>query len=134
VAIDKDDRKVFCLIESIEDFDGHHRGFVAEYDIEGNYLQCSRLNTRFEHANKGFEGLAHIRRGNQERLYALCEGNLGTSAKRGGGRIGLRGYLRILWLQFPTVQRAISRTVAVKRISQFIYSDYQGRSSLHQFF
>lgn len=93
VAIDKDDRKVFCLIESIEDFDGHHRGFVAEYDIEGNYLQCSRLNTRFEHANKGFEGLAHIRRGKEERLYALCEGNLGTSAKRGGGRIDvfLRG-------------------------------------------
>lgn len=87
IAIDKDQPKVFCLIESVEDFDGHLRGFVAEYDISGKYLQCTRLHTRFEKANKGFEGLAHLRRGGGEWLYALCEGNNGTSAKQGGGRI-----------------------------------------------
>ena len=87
IAIDKDQQKVFCLVESVEDFDGHLRGFIAEYDIDGKYLRCTRLHTRFEKANKGFEGLAHLRRGKEEWLYALCEGNLGTSAKRGGGRI-----------------------------------------------
>ena len=87
IAIDKEQPKVFCLVESVEDFDGHLRGFVAEYDISGRYLQCTRLHTRFEKANKGFEGLAHLRRGGEEWLYALCEGNNGTSAKRGGGRI-----------------------------------------------
>lgn len=87
IAIDKDGLKVFCLVESVEDFDGHLRGFIAEYDIDGKYLRCTRLHTRFEKANKGFEGLAHLRYGSEERLYALCEGNLGTSAKKGGGRI-----------------------------------------------
>ena len=87
IAIDKVEQRVFCLVESVEDFDGHLRGFIAEYDIDGKYLRCTRLHTRFEKANKGFEGLAHVRRGKDEWLYALCEGNLGTSAKRGGGRI-----------------------------------------------
>jgi hypothetical protein len=87
IAIDKVEQRVFCLVESVEDFDGHLRGFIAEYDIDGKYLRCTRLHTQFEKANKGFEGLAHVRRGKDEWLYALCEGNLGTSAKRGGGRI-----------------------------------------------
>jgi hypothetical protein len=87
IAIDKEKQRVFCLVESVEDFDGHLRGFVAEYNVEGKYLQCIRLHTQFEKANKGFEGLAHLRRGGSEWLYALCEGNLGTSAKKGGGRI-----------------------------------------------
>jgi hypothetical protein len=34
IAIDKDQHKVFCLVESVEDFDGHLRGFVSEYDTE----------------------------------------------------------------------------------------------------
>jgi hypothetical protein len=87
IAVDKEKQRVFCLVESVEDFDGHLRGFVAEYNVEGKYLQCIRLHTRFEKANKGFEGLAHLRREGKEWLYALCEGNLGTSAKKGGGRI-----------------------------------------------
>jgi len=87
IAVDKEEQRVFCLVESVEDFDGHLRGFVAEYSVEGKYLQCIRLHTQFEKANKGFEGLAHSRRGHDESLYALCEGNLGTSAKKGGGRI-----------------------------------------------
>jgi hypothetical protein len=87
IAIDQKRRKVFCLVESVEDFDGHLRGFVSEYDIDGKFLKSTRLHTRFEKANKGFEGLAHVWRGQEEWLYALCEGNLGTSAKRGGGRI-----------------------------------------------
>jgi hypothetical protein len=87
IAIDQNRHKVFCLVESVEDFDGHLRGFVSEYDIDGKFLQTTRLHTRFEKANKGFEGLAHLWHGEDEWLYALCEGNLGTSAKRGGGRI-----------------------------------------------
>jgi hypothetical protein len=87
IAIDQDRPRVFCLVESVEDFDGHLRGFVSEYDIDGKFLKTTRLHTRFEKANKGFEGLAHLWQGEDEWLYALCEGNLGTSAKRGGGRI-----------------------------------------------
>ena len=76
-----------CLIEAMEDFDGALRGFVAEYDRAGRFLRCARLHTRFEKANKGFEGLAHVWRGGREYLYALCEGDLGTSCHVAGGRV-----------------------------------------------
>ena len=83
IAIDDRHGRVFCLIEAMEDFDGLLRGFVAEYDRAGRFLRCTRLHTRFEETNKGFEGLAHVWRGGREYLYALCEGNLGTAATRG---------------------------------------------------
>jgi uncharacterized protein YjiK len=71
----------------MEDFDGFLRGFVAEYDRAARFLRCTRLHTRFEETNKGFEGLAHVWRGGREYLYALCEGNLGTGRHAGGGRV-----------------------------------------------
>ena len=87
IAIDHRHGRVFCLIEAMEDFDGLLRGFVAEYDRAGHFLRCTRLHTRFQKANKGFEGLAHVWRGGREYLYALCEGNLGTGRQAGGGRV-----------------------------------------------
>jgi hypothetical protein len=87
IAIDREGGRVFCLIEALEDVDGLFRGFVAEYDTAGHFVRCTRLSTKFKVENKGFEGLAHVRRGRREYLFALCEGNLGTDAKRGGGRI-----------------------------------------------
>jgi hypothetical protein len=87
IAVDSRHRHAFCLIETVEDCDGILRSFVAEYDSAGSFVRCTRLQTRFQSANKGFEGLAHLWRAGREYLYALCEGNLGTAAKRGGGRI-----------------------------------------------
>jgi hypothetical protein len=87
IAVDVRRGRAFCLIESIEDFDGILRGYVAEYDRAGRFLSCRPLNTRLQVANKGFEGLTHVWHGGREYLYALCEGNLGTAAKRGRGRV-----------------------------------------------
>jgi len=87
IAVDHRRNHFFCLIEQIEDFDGNLCGFVAEYDTDGRFLSCTRLPTTFKDENKGFEGLAHIWIDDKEYLYALCEGNLGTDAKSGGGRI-----------------------------------------------
>ena len=87
IAIDQKQGRVFCLIESLEDIDGHLRSFVAEYDTDGHFLRCSRLETRFEKANKGFEGLTHVWLKGREHIYALCEANFGASAKDGGGRV-----------------------------------------------
>jgi hypothetical protein len=78
---------VLCLIEALEDVDGQFRGFVAEYDAACRFVRCTRLDTGFASENKGFEGLTHVRRGGREYLFALCEGNLGTNARQGGGRI-----------------------------------------------
>jgi hypothetical protein len=87
VAIDDKSGRIFCLIETLEDFDGLLRGFVAEYDSQGHFVRCSRLHTRFEKENKGFEGLAHLWRGRREHLCALHEGNHGKRARYGGGRV-----------------------------------------------
>jgi hypothetical protein len=87
IAIDHQDKRVFCIIETVEDTDGKYRGFVAEYDTDGHFQSCQRLETVFESPNKGFEGLAFVRVGDEQILLAMCEGNLCTDAKSGGGRV-----------------------------------------------
>jgi hypothetical protein len=87
IAIDDREGRVFCLIEALEDFDGILRGFVAEYDPAGHFVRCTRLHTKLQKENKGFEGLDHVWRGSREHLYALREGNHSKRAKDGGGRI-----------------------------------------------
>lgn len=87
VAVDLEGGRAFGLIEALEDVDGRFRGFVTEYDASHRFVRCTPLRTAFVSRNKGFEGLAHAWRGGREYLFALCEGNLGTDAKRGGGRI-----------------------------------------------
>ena len=87
IAIDHEEKRVFCIIETMEDTDGKYRGFVSEYDHEGRFQRCERLETAFTSPNKGFEGLAFLGRGGKKILYAMCEGNLCTDAKSGGGRI-----------------------------------------------
>lgn len=87
IAIDHEEKRLYCVIESMEDTDGKYRGFVSEYDHTGRFKRCERLETEFTSPNKGFEGLAFLRRGGKQYLYAMCEGNLCTDAKSGGGRI-----------------------------------------------
>lgn len=87
IAIDHEAKRVFCIIETMEDIDGKYRGFVSEYDREWRFQRCERLETTFTSPNKGFEGLGFLRRGGKEYLFAMCEGNLCTDAKSGGGRI-----------------------------------------------
>lgn len=87
VAVDRDAGRVFCLIESLEDTDGHLRGFVVEYDATARFARLTRLRIRLESENKGFEGLAFVRRGGREYLLTLSEGSRGTRAHRGGGSI-----------------------------------------------
>jgi hypothetical protein len=87
IAIDGEGGRVFCLIEALEDADGVFRGFVAEYDVAGHFIRCNRLATALKSEKKGFEGLAHVRRSDEEYLFALHEDSFGADAKRGGGRI-----------------------------------------------
>ena len=84
VAADPRSGATFALIESVLDFDGVLRGFVAEYDRDGHLRECSRLPGKFQKANKGFEGLAHSRHQGREYLYALNEANVRTSNGRRG--------------------------------------------------
>jgi uncharacterized protein YjiK len=82
ISIDHRNRRVFCLVESVEDSDGCLRGFVAEYDDSARFIRCTRLPSPLRNHNKGFEGLAHMWQGRRECLYALCE-----AGHKGKGRI-----------------------------------------------
>ena len=86
IATDATGRSTFGLIESVEDFDGSLRGFIAEYDRHGRLRRCVRLPGQFRKANKGFEGLAHMRHQGREFLYALHEANV-LARGRSRGRI-----------------------------------------------
>ena len=87
IAYDSEDERFFLLVEAIEDVDGKFRGLVAEYDRELRFQACFPLATAFAGDNKGFEGLAHVRQGDEEQLWALCEGNDCRKSKKGLGRI-----------------------------------------------
>jgi hypothetical protein len=110
IATDAKHGATFGLIESVEDFDGVLRGFIAEYDRDGRLRQCSRLPGRFQKANKGFEGLAHSRHRGRELLYALREGNSRTaSGRRGRIDVFVRGasgaWKESHWIQLPDEAR-----------------------------
>ena len=80
-------QRFYLIIEAAEDTDGKFRSFIIEYDKDFKFQRCTRLSTTFETENKGFEGVAHLWRGDKEYLLAMCEGNLCTAATEGGGRI-----------------------------------------------
>jgi hypothetical protein len=80
-------QRFYLIIEAAEDTDGKFRSFIIEYDKGFKFQRCTRLSTTFETENKGFEGVAHLWRGDKEYLLAMCEGNLCTAATEGGGRI-----------------------------------------------
>ena len=106
IAADAKSGSTFGLVESVEDFDGVLRGYVAEYDPEGRLRHCARLPSDFQKANKGFEGLAHARHKGREHLYALREANF-----RSSGRIDV--YVRAAngawqpsgWIELPAEAR-----------------------------
>ncbi len=87
IAYDPENARFFLLVEAIKDVDGKYRGLVSEYDRNFVFQACFRLETAFAGDNKGFEGLAHVRREGSEQLWALCEGNDCRKSKKGFGRI-----------------------------------------------
>ena len=105
ISIDVKNNRAFCLVESVVDFDGVLRGYVAEFDDSGRFLHCGRLPSRFKKANKGFEGLAHVRHQGREHLYALREAGVRTATGL-AGRIDVyvrhRGSWKAsYWIQLP---------------------------------
>ena len=89
---------MFCLIESMEDTDGKYRGFLSEYDADFHFQRCARLSTTFDTPNKGFEGLAYLRRGGDEYILATCEGNLCVARCDGRASLTLGEALAVTYL------------------------------------
>ena len=82
------DGRVFCLIECAggrrRDPPRLRRRVRLAEAVPSLHPAATRDSRK---ANKGFEGLAHVWRGDREHLYALREGNHGKGAKHGGGRV-----------------------------------------------
>ena len=87
IAFDSAERRFHLLVEAMRDADGASRARVVELDEDLTFRGCSVLDRPFECENRGFEGLEHVRLGEREFLWALCEGNLCSDARAGGGRI-----------------------------------------------
>ncbi len=87
LAFDPEQRRFHLLVEAMRDADGAARARVIELDEAFAFQGCSVLDRPFECENRGFEGLEHVRLGAREFLWALCEGNLCSDAREGGGRI-----------------------------------------------
>jgi len=68
-----DDGRLFVMKESADDADT--RGQIVELDSTTAVTGTAYADTVFPHTNKGFEGLAWVRAGDEDYLLALCENN-----------------------------------------------------------
>lgn len=73
VAVDTQHRRLFCLVEAVEGDDGRFRGAVVEATLRGRVVRCTTPGSALEGANKGYEGLANVRRGRRDYLLAVRE-------------------------------------------------------------
>jgi len=94
-------RRYYLLVESREQADGIYQAQIVEYDDQFKYLNERPLDFSFNSENKGFEAVTHVRRGGQDYLLALCEGNQCKCGKQGrkpgGGRIQLFEKRKKFW-------------------------------------
>jgi hypothetical protein len=111
-----DDGRFFAMIESANDTDA--RAAIAELDANTALLGQAFTDTSFEHANKGFEGVAWLRASGTEYLFALCENNdcKDDDSTPGEGRVKLLSKVDGVW----TTQAALKLPESVGFLN---YSD-----------
>jgi hypothetical protein len=114
IAYDAWHGRFYVLIESLPRDHRTYMAKVQEHDAYFGYLGQAWLDFPLDRPNKGLEGLACVRRGEQTYLLGLCEGNRcrGGAEGRvpGGGRVhvfqrGHRQWERVGKIRLPeTVQ------------------------------
>ena len=122
IAYNAAKRRFYLLVESRKQASGYYQAIIVEYDDEFRYLKDRPVDFTFQSSNKGFEAVAHVRRGDQDFLLALCEGNKckcgAKGRKPGGGRVQLFEKKRKRWRH--------SRVIALPTTLPFV--DYSGMS------
>jgi hypothetical protein len=115
-------RRYYLLVESRRQASGHYQAVIVEYDDEFRYLKDRPVDFTFKSSNKGFEAVAHVRRGGTDCLLALCEGNKcqggDKGRKPGSGRVQVFEKKKRRWSH--------SRTIALPDTLPFV--DYSGMS------
>jgi hypothetical protein len=115
-------RRYYLLVESRRQAGGHYQAVIVEYDDQFRYRKERPVDFTFKCSNKGFEAVAHVRRGDTDYLLALCEGNKchggDKGRKPGGGRVQVFEKRKKQWSH--------SRTIALPDTLPFV--DYSGMS------
>jgi hypothetical protein len=115
-------RRYYLLVESRKQSRGRYQAVIVEYDEKFQYRKERSVDFTFQSGNKGFEAVAHVRRGRQDYVLALCEGNncrCGAKGRKpGGGRVQLFEKRRRRW--------AHAGTIALPDTLPFV--DYSGMS------
>lgn len=92
---------------------------IVEYDNEFNFLRQRPVEFPFKSSNKGFEAVAHVRRGDTDYLLALCEGNKCKCGKEGRkpgrGRVQLFEKKRKSWKHVRAVALRIISHLSIIR-------------------
>lgn len=110
VTYNAEQDRFYLLIEAVAGEDGVYRSEVVELDRRLALQERHALPWEFASDNKGFEGLTYLRRGGEDFVLALCEGNGcqgGSAGKRPGrGRIQIfrreaRGWQHAGTLKLP---------------------------------
>lgn len=97
-------RNFYALVEAKQASDGKYYALIMEYDGALNFQSSQWADRRFKDRNKGYEGLAWIRRGGENYLLALCEGNdCVKSGAPGTGRIDVLRKREGLWTRVATL-------------------------------
>jgi hypothetical protein len=122
IAFNAVKQRFYLLIEARKHSKDCYQALVVEYDNEFSYVKARPANFTFKSNNKGFEAIAHVRRGGTDYLLAMCEGNkckCGAKGREpGGGRIQVFEKSKKSWLH--------TATIALPDSVQFI--DYSGMS------
>jgi len=116
-----DDGRFFAMVESANQADT--RAEVAELDSSTTLLDQAFTDATFEHANKGFEGVAWLRVSGTQYLLALCENNdcKEDDSPAGEGRVKLLAKTDGVWATRASLK--LPESVAFLNYSDLALSD-----------
>jgi hypothetical protein len=122
IAFNEAKQRFYLLVEARKRKGGGYEAEVYEYNDQFQHVKDRRLDFALASENKGFEAIAHARRGGEDFVLALCEGNKCKSGKAGrkpgGGRVQLFEKKKKRW--------AHRQTVKLPKSVRFV--DYSGMS------
>lgn len=108
ITYNADKDRYYLLVESCKQKGGRYRAEIFEYDDTLSYVKSRPLDFEFESENKGFEAISHVRRGYQDYVLALCEGNKCKGGrggrKPGGGRVQLFEKRKKRWSHIGSIK------------------------------
>jgi len=101
-------QRYYLLVEARQSADDRYNAVIVEYDAAFSHVKSRIVDFPFRSDNKGFEAVAYMRRGDDDFLLALCEGNRCKCGKKGrepgGGRVQVFEKKRKTWRHLGTIK------------------------------